>query len=262
MAFNSLGYDIRGSAAWITFNRPEAMNAITPDVIADLAHAVELVRQDADVRSVVITGTGRAFCAGADLKASLALKERDGRMATVTHFLIPLQQVLRDLRALPKPVIAAVNGFCMAGGLETVLVCDIILAARSAVFSDAHARFGLLPAIGGAWGLAQALGPYKAKEVMFTADQYSAETMCAAGLVNRVVADDELAVAAQALADQFAARSAEGLAKMKQMINDEIDMPWDLAARYELAVHANNTAMSGDLMEGLRAFNEKRSARF
>jgi enoyl-CoA hydratase len=262
MSFKSIGYEMRGAAAWIILNRPEAMNAISPDVIDDLRQAIERIRQDDAVRVVVITGVGRAFCAGADLKASLALKEREGPLATVTHFLIPLQEVLRAVRALPKPVIAAVNGYCMAGGLETVLVCDIIIAGEGAKFSDAHARYGLLPAIGGAWGLAQALGPYKAKEVMFTADHYSAETMREAGLVSRVVPDTELENATQALAEQLASRSAEGLARMKQMVNDEIEMPWDLAARYELAVHANNTAMSKDLMEGLRAFNEKRQAQF
>jgi enoyl-CoA hydratase len=262
MAYETLKYEVREAVAWITFNRPAAMNAISIPLIHELRQVINEVKSDGSVRVVVLTGTGRAFCAGADLKASLALKETEGRMATVTHFLIPLQEALRELRQLPKPVIAAVNGYCMAGGLETVLVCDIIVAAESAEFSDAHARYGLLPAIGGAWGLTRALGPYKAKEVMFTADHYSAQQMQQAGLVCRVVPDASLLAEADKLATQLAERSAEDLARMKQMVNDEIEMPWDLAARYELSMHANNTAMSKDLMEGLRAFSEKRAPAF
>lgn len=262
MNYETLEFERRGSGAWVTFNRPEAMNALTVKFIEEMNRVLSVVRNDDSVRALVLTGKGRGFCAGADLKASLALKEKEGPMATVSHFLIPLQEMLRTLRHLPKPVIAAVNGFCMAGGLEMALVCDLIVAAESAKFSDAHARYGLLPAIGGALGLTRALGPYKAKEVMFTADHYSAKDMQAAGLVSRVVPDGDLIEATDALVAQLAERSPGGLARMKQMVNDEIEMPWDQAARYELSINANHLSSSPDLMEGLRAFQEKRKPAF
>ena len=262
MDYQTLLFEIKGSGAWVTFNRPEAMNALTPRFIEEMRNVIAEVTRSAGVRALVLTGRGRAFCAGADLKASLALKEKEGPMATYSHFLVPLQEMLRELRRLPKPVIAAVNGFCMAGGLETALVCDLIVAAEGAVFSDAHARYGLLPAMGGAQGLARALGPYKAKEVLFTADQYPAEAMRQAGLVNRVVPDDQLQSAVEALVAQLAERSPAGLARMKQMVNDEIEMPWDLAARYELSITGNHLASSTDQMEGLRAFSQKRKPDF
>lgn len=262
MDYQTLIYEIRGSGAWVTFNRPEAMNALTPGFIEEMRSVIAEVARNADVRALVLTGSGRGFCAGADLKASLALKEREGPMATYSHFLVPLQEMLRELRRLPKPVIAAVNGFCMAGGLETVLVCDIIVAAESAKFSDAHAKYGLLPAMGGAQGLARSVGPFKAKEMLFTADHYPAETLRQAGLVNRVVEDEQLVASVEALVAQLAERSPAGLARMKQMVNDEIEMPWDLAARYELSITANHLASSKDQMEGLRAFNEKRRPEF
>lgn len=262
MNYQTLLFEIKDAGAWVTFNRPEAMNALTVAFIEEMTQVIAEVKANPQVRALVLTGSGRAFCAGADLKASLALKEKEGPMATFNHFLVPLQEMLRELRRMPKPVIAAVNGFCMAGGLETALVCDLIIAAESAKFSDAHARFGLLPAIGGAQGLARALGPFKAKEMLFTADHFPAEVMRQAGLVNRVVPDGQLHSATEALVAQLAQRSPAGLARMKQMVNDEIEMPWEHAARYELSINGNHLATSKDLMEGLRAFSQKRQPDF
>jgi enoyl-CoA hydratase/carnithine racemase len=209
---------------------------------------------------VVLTGTGNAFCAGADLKFVRSL-EGDAT-ATVERFLQPLSNLLRRLRQFRRPVIAAVNGHCVAGGLETVLCCDLVVAAEDgAVFSDGHSRFGLLPAVGGALGLARAVGPFKAKEMLFTAGRYSAQEMAAAGLVNRVVPDSDLHKATEDLVAELAERSPLGLRRMKEMVNDGLDMTWELAARYELTVSGRHLT-SGVPDEGMRAFIERRPPRF
>ncbi len=260
MDYRDIVFERRGAGAWIVFNRPERMNPITPELIREMDSALSEAEADPDVRAVVVTGTGNAFCAGAELKNAKSLVE-GGSSGIVDDFLVPVSLLLRRLRAFPKPVIAAVNGYCMAGGLETVLCCDLVVAAESAVFSDAHARYGLLPAVGGAQGLARTVGPFKAKEMLFTADRFTARDMLAAGLVNRVVPDAELQRATQALVDTLAARSPAGLRRMKQMVNDGIEVPWDVAARLELLMAEVHTR-SDDVREGLAAFAEKRQPKF
>lgn len=260
MNYRDIAFERRGAGAWIVFNRPERRNPITLELIRDMDTALTEAEADPEVRVVVVTGSANAFCAGAELKNVKGLVEK-GSSGGGEDFLASLSALLRRLRAFPKPVIAAVNGYCMAGGLETVLCCDLVVAAESAVFSDAHARYGLLPAVGGAQGLVRAVGPFKAKEMLFTADRFTARDMLAAGLVNRVVPDEELHQATQALIDTLAARSSAGLRRMKQMVNDGIEVPWDVAARLELLM-AEVHMRSDDAHEGLTAFAEKRPPKF
>jgi len=262
MDYETIEVARRGVGLLITFNRPHALNAITPTLIAEVHQVVREVESDRSVRALVLTGCGRAFCAGADLKESLALKQKHGPLSSVEHFLAPLQRLHKAIRELPLPVIAAVNGICMAGGMETILICDLVIAARGAVFSDAHARYGLLPALGGAQGLVRAVGPFRAKEMMFTAGRYSAEQMQAMGIVMDVVEDERLEARVDELLALLAERSPEGIARMKRMVNDEAEMPWLQASNYELSVATNHLASSANLMEGLRAFNEKRAPAF
>jgi enoyl-CoA hydratase/carnithine racemase len=240
--------------------RPEEMNAISPALIGDISAALSEAETDERVRVVVLTGTGNAFCAGADLKFVRSLN--GDATAIVNQFLQPLSDLLRRLRQFRKPVIAAVNGHCVAGGLETVLCCDLVVAAQDgAVFCDGHSRYGLLPAVGGALGLARAVGPFKAKEMLFTGGRYTAGQMEAAGLVNRVVPDAELQAATDELVSELAQRSPLGLRRMKEMVNDGLELPWDVAARYELTV-AERHLHSDVPNEGLLAFAERRAPRF
>ncbi len=253
-------YERRGSAGWITYNDPDNLNALTPDLIAQAGQALTQAEADPQVRAIVLTGAGRAFCAGANLKRTRALLENHVD-AVVNEFLKPLKFLLRRLRESPKPVIAAVNGFCMAGGMETLLCCDLVIAAEDAVLGDQHATFGLLPAVAGAQALVRTLGMMRAKEMLFTGGRYSAQQLHDWGLVNQVVAPGELHAAAQALAERLAQRSPAGLERMKQMANDEADMSWDHAARYELALTLGHL-FGGDVTEGLQAFTEKRKPDF
>ncbi len=260
MPFDLIKYERRGAGAWIIYNDPDNMNAISPAQIAQVGQALTLAERDAEVRVIVLTGSGRAFCAGANLKAMQGLLA-EGPEQLANEFLQPLKLLLRRFRECRKPVVAAVNGVCMAGGMETLLCCDMVVAVEGALMGDQHATFGLLPAIGGAQGLIRTVGLLRAKEMLFTGGRYTAEQLHQWGLVNKVVAAAELESAVGELVEHLAQRSPAGLARMKQMANDESEMPWDVATRYEQALvlghlHGNDAA------EGMRAFAEKRAPAF
>ncbi|MCB1476669.1 MAG: enoyl-CoA hydratase/isomerase family protein [Rhodobiaceae bacterium] len=259
--FETVLFEKRGSAAWITFNRPEAMNAMSPRQAADLNAALDAVEADRDFRCVVITGTGRAFCAGADLKEVKALGEGEDRERARKAFLDFTRSVLRRIELFPMPVIAAVNGLALAGGLEVVLVCDLVIAAEEAKLGDQHAQFGLLPGWGGSVRLPRKIGVNRAKELMFTARHVPARTMMEWGLVNQVVPLAELETATAALAAGLEDKSPLGLAAMKRMADDGMEQPLEVALRYETAI-VDGFQDSHDRQEGLRAFAEKRKPQF
>lgn len=256
-------FEQRGPVATITLHRPEQRNAFDLLMVRELGAALDRIETDPTTRVVVITGSGPAFCAGADLSivcdamAGGEGEEQDGSLV----FLPELWDLLVRLRELPRPVLAAVNGSCAAGGLELLLCCDLVLAADSARFSDAHARHGLLPGIGGATSLARTVGPFRAKELLFLGEFHSAHDMAALGLVNRVTVADELSSATAALADELARRSPAGLSRMKAMVNGAFDVPWLRAAETEFG-HLRASWGSDDFHEGVRAFAERRAPRF
>ena len=249
--------EIRKGAMWIRLNRPEAMNSLTQEVLLGIDQALNEAQERADVITVVLTGTGRAFCAGADLKY---VKTQAGESGT-HGFLDSVLATMNRINRFPKPVIAALNGITLAGGLELVLCCDLVLAARSTKIGDAHANFGLLPGGGGSVRLPRAIGPARAKYLLFTGDFVAASELVAAGLVNQVVDDEQLESATQAVADKIATKSPLGLRRMKALVDDGLQQSIDTALRLELLaceVHAH----SADLHEGLAAFSEKRAPRF
>lgn len=251
--------DIRDGVLWVTLNRPEAMNALTPDVLTGVNDALDRAESDEAIRVVVLSGAGRAFCAGADLKF---VRSASALGPTSTDaFLRNVLRTMERLERLPMPVIAAVNGLALAGGLELLLCCDLVVAARSAKLGDAHANYGLLPGGGGSVRLPRKIGPTRAKYLLFTGEFVAADELVASGLVNLVVDDTELIPAAQSLAARVATKSPRGLRRMKQLVNDGLDQPAETALRLELLaceVHAH----SEDMREGLAAFAEKRKPVF
>lgn len=251
--------EVREGAMWITLNRPSSMNAITPDVILGIGQALDEAQARNDTRAVVLTGSGRAFCAGADLK--FVRKETDGDNASSARFLKSLLELLNRLEAFPRPVIAAVNGIALAGGLELVLCCDLVLAAKSAEFGDAHANYGLLPGGGGSVRLPRKIGPTRAKYLMYTGEFVSASAMESAGLVNQVVEDAELNAIVDALVSKIASKSPIGLSRMKTLVNDGLEQPVEVALRQELLMTALHEH-SEDIREGLAAFQGKRAPCF
>ena len=254
-------YERRGTAAWLTLNRPAKRNAMTPDMIADLHAALDRADQDADVRSVVITGAGTAFCAGADLGYFQSqLDSADGLDRFMADLLRPLAVFLARLRDTGRPVIAAVNGPCAAGGFELLMCCDLVLASTAATFSDAHSRLGLVPAVGGGSGLVRAVGATRAKQILFTADTYDAATLAAYGVVTEVVEPTALTARVDEVADVLAARSPRSLALAKAMVHrDQPD--WATLVEADLADFRAGW-YSADLREGIRAHTERRTPRF
>ncbi|MEJ2410596.1 MAG: enoyl-CoA hydratase/isomerase family protein [Novosphingobium sp.] len=258
MSDSSVLVDTRDGAVWVTLNRPAALNAITPDVVAGITKALALA-DDPVIKAVVLIGTGRAFCAGADLKYVNSTTESDE--AGTAQFLDSILDMMARIETCPRPVIAAVNGLALAGGLELVLCCDLVIAARSAKLGDAHANFGLLPGGGGSVRLPRKIGPTRAKYLMFTGDFLPAEDLVACGLVNEVVDDAELTSAVERLVDKLASKSSLVLRRMKALVDDGLEQPKDVALKSELLVSEVHVH-SHDLKEGLAAFGEKRKPSF
>ncbi len=249
----------KDAVLWLTLNRPAAMNAVSPALMAALDHAIGQAESDDAIRCVVITGAGKAFCAGADLKA--VRRELGSEEGGIAHFLKFAAAVMTRIEALPKPVVAAVNGLAVAGGLEIVLACDLVLATQSAKLGDAHINFGLLPGGGSSVRLPRKLGVNRAKYLLYSGDALPAAEFVACGFVHQVVADDALLGAAEKLALKLASKSPLALRRMKQLVAGALDRPQEAALQMELlAIQAH--AHSHDLQEGLAAFAERRAPNF
>jgi enoyl-CoA hydratase len=264
--FTEIRSERRDAVGWLTLHRPEALNALTSTMVDELTRAFAAIEDDDEIRAVVLTGAGRAFCAGADLKASKARAEGgDGSGRTgaemAAHFLGSLGVLMDRIESFPKPVLAAINGVAVAGGLELLLCCDLVLAADNARIGDAHANYGLLPGAGGSVRLPRRVGETRAKHLMFTGEIRPAADLVGMGLVNQVVPADQLAAAAQELAQRLAEKSPLMLRRMKQLVTDGLEQPRDVALRSELVMNALHFN-SHDRLEGLKAFGEKRKPRF
>jgi 2-(1,2-epoxy-1,2-dihydrophenyl)acetyl-CoA isomerase len=256
-SYGVLRYEVADAIATITLDRPEALNALDAVLKRELLAAVRAAGRDRAVRVVVLTGAGRAFCAGQDLR------ETAGPDAP------PLAAVLRDaynplilaLRRLEKPVIAAVNGVAAGAGASLSFACDIRLAAEGASFVLAFGRVGLVPDSGSTWFLPRLVGPARAAHLMLTTDPLPAPEAERWGLVSRVVAADALAEEAHALAVRLAAGAPRALALTKRALNRSLETGLEEALAYEASLQgiAGRTA---DHREGVAAFLEKRPPRF
>ncbi len=258
MSFDDLAIEHRGAVSWLYLNRQKALNAISLSCMRELRQALEQLRDRAETRVLVISGRGRAFCAGADLTG--APDPAAGGSDTPGFFELA-EAMEAVLNHMPKPVIAAVNGVCCGGGLELALMCDFILAADSAKIGDAHANFGAMPGGGASVRLPRAVGPAMARYMMYTGELFVASEMLAAGLVLRIFPAAELEAGVQQIADRIAQKSPLGLKTMKQLIQDGFDVPLEIALRHEKLVSAAHMR-SWDAAEGGRAFAEKRKPEF
>lgn len=252
-------FEIRDKTAWITLNRPTALNALIPAIVQGIDAALDEVEQHPEVCAIVVTGTGRAFSAGADLK--FIRESSGGHPRALQDFLQDIYKTFTRLEHFPRPVIAAVNGLALAGGIELVLCCDLVIAAESAKLGDAHANFGLIPGGGSSARLPRKIGPTRAKYLMYTGEFLSAREWMAMGLVNEVVPDAELASGVEKLVAKLANKSPIGLARMKYLVDDGLSQPLDTALRLELSVFDLHT-VSEDMQEGLAAFEQKRTPQF
>jgi 2-(1,2-epoxy-1,2-dihydrophenyl)acetyl-CoA isomerase len=247
--------------SWITLNRPEAMNAITTDQRERLIHLLSEASADPAVRAVVITATGRGFCAGADLRgASAAVGERiPGDVARVIR--LGAQRLIAAVLDCEKPVIAAVNGTAAGIGAHLAFACDLVLATEQARFIEVFVRRGLVPDGGGAYLLPRLIGPQRAKELMFFGDALTAPDAERLGLVNRVLPAEDLEKTARAWAERLAAGPTRTLALTKQLVNASLDTDRTTAFTAEAAAQEINMT-TADAREGVASFAERRTPRF
>ncbi|MBI1339664.1 enoyl-CoA hydratase [bacterium] len=238
-----------GPVAVLTLNRPKQLNALSVALRRELVAALRTLGAQDEVRAIVLTGAGRAFSAGVDLKEAGQSGFALGTERTDTGDI----DLAGAFDACPWPVIAAVNGFAITGGFELVLMCDVILASTEARFADTHGRVGLMPV----WGLSQRLprliGPARAKELSLTGNFLDAQTAERWGLVNRLVAPEALVSAAKGLAHEMAGIDGGLLAKLKRVIDDGLALPLDEALTLEIKRgNAHNATVTPAAAEGSR----------
>lgn len=247
-------FEVRGATAVVTMNRPQARNAVDGALAAGLRAAMERVAAEPAIRVAVLTGAGPAFCSGMDLKA-FSTGQADGIVQPVGGF-AGFVTFPRD-----KPVIGAVNGFALAGGCEIALACDFLVAAESASFGLPEPSRGLLAAAGGVFRLPRAMFPRRAMELILTAGRIDAAEAYRVGLVNHVVADEELLDRALAVAERIAANAPLAVAASLDLARRAVDLSEDELWRLSDAQAARVNA-SRDALEGATAFVEKRSPRW
>lgn len=258
--FQTVLLDISEGIATVTLNRPERLNAFTDEVHADLREAMGLIRADKSVRVLILTGSGRGFCAGADLTTRVMAPgdaPRDLGASLEKNY----KPFVLGLRALPIPVIGAINGVAAGAGASVALACDIIVAARSASFIQAFCRIGLVPDAGGTYFLTRVLGTQRAMGLALFGDKLSAEQAEAWGLIWKCVDDAELVPTVRKLALQLASGPTQGYRRIKQAIyaaelqalEQQMDLERDLQ---------RELGHTSDFREGVSAFIEKRPARF
>lgn len=252
MPFTQIVLVKKAPIAKITLNRPEALNALSPTLLNELKQALDDVEQDQQIKVVVLTGSGRAFCAGADLKFMAQAQQKD-----LLDYIQMLDEVLFKLECLDKPVIAAVNGYALAGGLELTLCCDLVVASEHAVFGDEHINRGLIPGGGSTMRLPRIIGLRRAKELLYTGDRWDAKRAYEVGLVNLVVPPEKLEEAAMELAGKLASKSSFALHLMKQAVNRSMDSDRETLQTLERAAF-NLVISSPEAQEGLRSFLSKK----
>ena len=217
MSFEAITVEKVDAIATITMNRPEALNAITRTMLKELKSAVDAAASDDEVGLIVLTGAGRAFSAGVDLKELGELKLENGGIGGSMDD--PARALIQAIQKIPKVVIAKINGFCFTGALEIALVCDLIVCADEAKLGDTHAKWGLRPSWGMSARLPNAIGRRKARELSFTARTFSGAEAAEWGLANRSVPLEKLDEAVKSLADEILLNSRDSVGAYKVLYN-------------------------------------------
>ncbi|HEY0523738.1 MAG TPA: 2-(1,2-epoxy-1,2-dihydrophenyl)acetyl-CoA isomerase PaaG [Stellaceae bacterium] len=261
MAFATILFDVADSVATLTLNRPDRLNAFSAEMHREVSEALVMVEGDSSIRALLITGSGRGFCAGQDLGDGLIARQEgdapDLGGALDQHY----NPLVRRLRLLQKPVVCAVNGIAAGAGVNIALACDIVLAARSATFIQAFCKIALVPDSGGTYTLPRLVGFARASALMLLGDSIGAEQAAQWGMIWRVVDDTALTTEAAALAKHMSRQPTHTLALIKQALNASATN--DLDAQLDLERDLQREAgRSDDFREGVAAFLEKRAPDF
>ncbi len=260
MTFKTIEFNVDSGFATLTLNRPDRLNSFTAQMHEEVSTAMQKVHEDASIRCLVITANGRGFCAGQDL-SDRAVSTEGGVPdlgESIGKYYNPL---IKSIMGLPKPVICAVNGVAAGAGASIALACDIVLAARSAIFIQVFCKIGLVPDSGGTWNLPRAVGLARAKGLALLGDKLTAEQAEDWGLIWRCVDDDDLQFEARRLAAHFATQPTRGLGMIKKLLQESAAN--SLPAQLELEKSTQRMlGQSHDYREGVAAFLEKRSPEF
>lgn len=245
-----------GCVAVVFLTRPEARNVLNHELASGLLSVFTALKDDGRVKGVVLTGEGKSFCAGADIAEMARMSP-----AEASSFAEQGQRLMFAIEKVGKPVVAAVNGHALGGGLELALACDFIVAAESAVFAAPEVLLGIMPGFGGTQRLPRLIGKSRAKEMIFTGERIAAAQAHAIGLVNRVVSDDQLLPETVALVKNICSRGLLSLRVAKEVIDagDGVDLATACLMERDAFALCFST---DDQKEGMRAFMEKREPRF
>lgn len=252
--YETLTYDVTGRVAVVTLNRPDSLNALNMAVMRDVVDVFESIDRNSDIAVSVLTGAGRAFAAGADIKEMQPQSFSD--MYVADYF-----AGWDRFAACRKPVIAAVNGFALGGGCELAMMCDVILASDKAKFGQPEIKLGVTPGMGGSVRLTKAVGKAKAMDLVLTGRMIGAEEADKMGLVSRVVAHDDLLETAKAVAEEISGFSIPSLMAAKEMVGRALELPTTEGVRFERRLFQGLFG-THDQKEGMSAFVEKRAADF
>jgi enoyl-CoA hydratase len=253
MDFKLIVYEKSEGVATITLNRPEALNAFSKEVVAEVMQALEDIKSDENVRVVVLTGAGeKAFSAGADIKTMIGMNALKARELSLMG-----EKLCAALEDTDKPVIAAVNGFALGGGMEVSMACDIRIASETARMGQTEINIGLIPGWGGTQRLTRLVGLGKAKELVYTGRMVDARTAEQLGIVNMVVPADKFREAVRQFAVDLAGKAPVALKVAKALINKGADIGLGSALALEREGFGV-VASTEDLQEGVKAFTEKR----
>ena len=261
--YSCLLYEVRpDGVATITLNRPDVFNAFNDAQSYELQDALKQVARDAQVRAVVLTGAGRAFCSGQDLKAAKEAEAAEGQPRSFYDSLHKrYNPIIRAMRALPKPIIARLNGVAAGAGCSLALACDAVVASSEASMIEVFINIGLVPDSGSSWFLPRLVGTLKAFELCTLGSKVTADEALQLGLVNQVVAPEQLDEATYGLAARYAAAPTKSIGLIKQMLNKAGAATLDEMLDYE--AHCQQIAgESDDYREGVQAFLEKRKPQF
>ncbi len=261
MSYDTIQLEMRDSVCVLTLNRPDRLNALTVEVAKDFKAAVaEAIERGA--RAIGLTGAGRAFSAGGDLREMQEIAKKDGRVeAFFDEPLRLLNEAIVLIRETPVPFIAAVNGVASGGGCNLALACDLVVAAESARFNQAFIKIGLTPDCGGTFILPRLVGWKRATELLFTGELVSAKAAAEMGMINSVTPDDELMSRAMAMAEKLAQAPTAAIAEIKKLL--EASATNDLRSHLDLERETQiESGKTKDFVEGVSAFLEKRPPRF
>lgn len=256
MTFDDLGFEIEDGVAVITLNRPDKLNSFDNSMGSNLQTVLDHCMESEDVRCVLLTGAGRGFCAGQDLEEAIS-----GIAEIEEHVETKYNPIVRKIRAIEKPVIAAVNGVAAGAGANLAYCCDIVLATESAKFIQSFVNIGLIPDTGGTYFLPRLVGLHRASVMMMLGEKMSAEEARDLGLVYKVFPDGELMTGAMELAKRMAQMPTRGIGLTKKALNYSLGNTLD----EQLAVERDLQGMAGrtsDNAEGINAFLEKRKPVF